>query len=207
MCGIGGVSLISGSNLDGSAVITGMKKIQHHRGPDSQGQWWDNRLGVGLCHNRLAILDLSPAGSQPMHSADGRFIIVFNGELYNFREIREKLKDKGAVFRSESDTEVLLEAYRIWGEKMLPLLRGMFAFALYDSQQDIMFCARDRLGEKPFVYAETAQGFAFASEIPALRVMPGIDTSFDHSAIASMMLHNMRHIPDPYSAYPRCSAS
>jgi len=201
MCGIGGVSLISGSNLDGSAVITGMKKIQHHRGPDSQGQWWDNRLGVGLCHNRLAILDLSPAGSQPMHSADGRFIIVFNGELYNFREIREKLKDKGAVFRSESDTEVLLEAYRIWGEKMLPLLRGMFAFALYDSQQDIMFCARDRLGEKPFVYAETAQGFAFASEIPALRVMPGIDTSFDHSAIASMMLHNMRHIPDPYSAY------
>jgi len=201
MCGIGGVSLISGSNLDGPMILSGMKRIQRHRGPDSEGDWWDDLRGVGLCHNRLAILDPSSAGAQPMYSADGRFIIVFNGELYNYRDLREQLKGKGAVFHSESDTEVLLEAYRIWGEEMLPLLRGMFAFTLYDIQEDILFCARDRLGEKPFVYAETAQGFAFASEIPALCVVPGIDTSFNHSAIAAMMLHNMRHIPDPYSAY------
>ena len=201
MCGIGGVSLISGASVDVPVVLTGMQRIQHHRGPDSQGQWWDEWRGVGLCHNRLAILDLSPAGAQPMHSANGRFIIVFNGELYNYRDLREQLKGKGAVFHSESDTEVLLEAYRIWGEGMLPLLRGMFALTLYDSQEDIMFCARDRLGEKPFVYAETAQGFAFASEIPALCVMPGINTNFDHAALAAMMLHNMRHVPDPYTAY------
>ena len=136
-----------------------------------------------------------------MHSADGRFVIVFNGELYNYRELREHLKTKGAAFHSESDTEVLLEAYRCWGEDMLPLLRGMFAFTIYDSQEGILFCARDRLGEKPFVYAETAQGFAFASEIPALLVMPGINTNFDHPALAAMMLHNMRHVPDPYTAY------
>ena len=201
MCGIGGVSLISGTKLDIPMILSGMKRIQHHRGPDGQGQWWDDRRAVGLCHNRLAILDLSSAGAQPMHSEDGRFIIVFNGELYNYQELREQLKGKGATFRSECDTEVLLEAYRIWGEEMLPLVRGMFALTLYDSQEDIMFCARDRLGEKPFVYAETAQGFAFASEIPALCVMPGIDTNFDHPALAAMMLHNMRHIPDPYSAY------
>ena len=201
MCGIGGVSLISGANVDVPVVLSGMQRIQHHRGPDSQGQWWKEWRGGGLCHNRLAILDLSPAGAQPMHSADGRFIIVFNGELYNYRELREQLRAKGAVFHSESDTEVLLEAYRIWGEGMLPLLRGMFALTLYDSQEDIMFCARDRLGEKPFVYAETAQGFAFASEIPALRVMSGINTNFDHAALAAMMLHNMRHVPDPYTAY------
>ena len=201
MCGIGGVSLTSAVSVDVPSVLSGMQRIQHHRGPDGQGQWWDELRGVGLCHNRLAILDLSPTGAQPMHSADGRFIVVFNGELYNYRELREQLKGKGAVFHSESDTEVLLEAYRIWGEDMLPLLRGMFAFTLYDGQEDTMFCARDRLGEKPFVYAETAQGFAFASEIPALCVMPGIDTNFDHAALAAMMLHNMRHVPDPYTAY------
>ena len=130
MCGIGGISLISGSSLDVPMVLSGIKRIQHHRGPDSQGQWWDKKEKVGLCHNRLAILDLSPAGSQPMHSTDGRFIIVFNGELYNYRDLRQQLKRKGAVFRSESDTEVLLEAYRLWGEDMLTLLRGMFAFTL-----------------------------------------------------------------------------
>ena len=93
MCGIGGVSLVSWSNLDGPMIINGMKRIQHHRGPDSEGDWW----GVGLCHNRLAILDPSPAGAQPMHSADGKFDLVFNGELYNYQDLREQLKSKGAV--------------------------------------------------------------------------------------------------------------
>ena len=175
MCGIGGVSLIAGASLNIPTIMSRMQKIQHHRGPDSNGQWCDKMHKVGLCHNRLAILDLSPTGNQPMHSADGRFIIVFNGELYNYNELRQKLKSKGINFRSESDTEVLLEAYRIWGEDVLPILRGMFAFAIYDSQNDIMFCARDRLGEKPFVYTEATQGFAFASEIPALRVLSGIN--------------------------------
>ena len=162
MCGIGGVSLVSGSNLDLPMIVSGMKRIQRHRGPDSEGEWWDDLQGAGLCHNRLAILDPSPAGAQPMHSADGRFIIVFNGELYNYRELREQLEGLGTIFRSESDTAVLLEAYRTWGETMLPLLRGMFAFTVYDTQEGIMFCARDRLGEKPFVYAVTAQGLAIA---------------------------------------------
>ena len=97
MCGIGGVSLVYRSNLDGPMIINGMKRIQHHRGPDSEGEWWDDWRGVSLCHNSLAILDPSPAGAQPMHSADGKFDLVFNGELYNYQDLREQLKSKGAV--------------------------------------------------------------------------------------------------------------
>lgn len=181
--------------------LEGMAQTQHHRGPDARGVWLSANQTIGLSHNRLAILDLSEAGNQPMHSTDQRYTIVFNGEIYNYLELRQQLVAKGCQFRTHSDTEVLLEAYRQWGEGMLDRLRGMFSFALYDHVEGSLFCARDRVGKKPFVYAQAQQGFIFASEIPAVRQVTGVDTTHDLDAIAAMLLHNLRHIPDPYTAY------
>ena len=201
MCGIGGITLKPGVELNLQPLLERVNKIQHHRGPDGQGLWQNSSSTVGLCHNRLAILDLTPAGAQPMQSADSRFVVVFNGEIYNYRELKTLLESRGVLFRSESDTEVLLESYRAWGEGMLFRLRGMFAFAIFDSKSNSLFCARDRVGKKPFVYAAIPHGFVFASEIPAVRAMPGIDLEIDHSSLAAMLLHNLRHIPDPYTVY------
>jgi len=181
--------------------MSGMLRIQGHRGPDAEGIWISRDRRLGLCHNRLAIVDLSEAGNQPMESVDGRYVIVFNGEIYNYREIRKDLEAGGAQFKSCTDTEVILEAYRCWGEDMLHRLRGMFAFGIYDRLNGELFCARDRVGKKPFVYADTTHGFVFGSEIPAVLAAPGIDRSIDRDALAGMLLHNMRHIADPHTAY------
>ncbi|WP_301102375.1 asparagine synthase (glutamine-hydrolyzing) [Propionivibrio sp.] len=201
MCGIGGIVLQPGVEQNVRRLLEHVIQIQQHRGPDGNGIWLNEAATVGFCHNRLAILDLSPAGAQPMRSSDGRFVVVYNGEIYNYQELRLALVGKGVLFRSSSDTEVLIEAYRAWGEGILLRLRGMFAFAIYDAVAGTLFCARDRVGKKPFVYAQTPSGFAFASEIPAVRIMPGVDLSIDQSALAAMLLHNLRHIPDPYTAY------
>ncbi len=201
MCGIGGIVLKPGLELNLQPLLDRVIKIQHHRGPDARGMWLNSTSTVGLCHNRLAILDLSPAGAQPMQSSDGRYLITYNGEIYNYQELRTHLESRGALFRSGSDTEVLIEAYRAWGDGMLLRLRGMFAFAIFDTLSNSLFCARDRVGKKPFVYAATPHGFMFASEIPAVRAMPGVDLAIDQSALAAMLLHNLRHIPDPYTAY------
>lgn len=199
MCGIGGLYLKPGATLENGSILDQMRTIQNHRGPDSNGKWVCPKRAVGLSHTRLAIVDLSPTGHQPM--LKDAFALVFNGEIYNWQELRAELKADGCSFGSTSDSEVLIEAYRNWGAEMLQKLRGMFAFALYDSESGILFCARDRVGKKPFVYASTRNGFVFASEIPAVRCAPGIDSSLDHSALAAMLLHNLRHIPDPYTAY------
>lgn len=201
MCGIGGIALKAGLEIDIQSVLTKMLSIQHHRGPDAQGVWWSPSANIGLCHNRLAILDLSDAGNQPMNSFDGLLTIVFNGEIYNWQALRKQLEDKGVNFHTGTDTEVLLEAYRAYGTDLPLYLRGMFSFALFDAMDGSLFCARDRIGKKPFVYAETDYGFAFASEIPAVLAMPGCDTTLNHAAIAGMLLHNVRHIPDPHTAY------
>lgn len=201
MCGIGGIVLRQSAVLEIRPILQRITEIQQHRGPDGQGIWLDSSEKVGLCHNRLAILDLSPFGAQPMQSSDGRYVITYNGEVYNYQELKKTLELKGAKFHSESDTEVIIEAYRAWGEGVLQRLRGMFAFAIYDTQTRALFCARDRVGKKPFVYAATPNGFAFASEIPAVRIMPNVDLTIDQSALGAMLLHNFRHIPDPYTAY------
>src|SRR5262245_1736619 len=201
MCGIGGVWLDSPGDrdaLDLSATLARMSKTLEHRGPDDHGVWSDQGLGVGLCHTRLSILDLSPTGHQPMLSGDGRLVITYNGEIYNWPELRDDLESCGARFRGGSDTEVLLEAYRRHGTDVVQHLRGMFAFALFDRAERTLFCARDRVGKKPFVYSETPGAFVFGSEIPAVLAVPGCDTRLDHSALASLLLHNVRHIPDPW---------
>jgi len=199
MCAIGGVCLRPETNLDVTKVLTGMLTKQRHRGPDSDGVFLNKARGVGLCHNRLAILDLTESGTQPMHSADGQYSIVFNGEIYNWKELKKGLESVG--FCSRTDTEILLVMYQKYGVKMLSRLRGMFAFAIFDQVKNIIFCARDRIGKKPFVYAETKHGIAFASEIPAVLCMPDCDTELDQSGLACMLLHNLRHIPDPHTVY------
>jgi asparagine synthase (glutamine-hydrolysing) len=187
--------------LDLSATLARMSKTLEHRGPDDHGVWSDQGLGVGLCHTRLSILDLSPTGHQPMLSGDGRLVITYNGEIYNWPELRDDLESCGARFRGGSDTEVLLEAYRRYGTAVVQHLRGMFAFALFDRAEHTLFCARDHVGKKPFVYSETPGAFVFGSEIPAVLAVPGCDMRLDHSALASLLLHNVRHIPDPWTAY------
>lgn len=201
MCAIGGIYLRPGEELAVEWHLNAMLSIQRHRGPDAEGMWLAEGNHLGLCHNRLAILDLTAAGNQPMYSADGRYVIVFNGEIYNYSQLQKDLVTRGATFRTHTDTEVLIEAYRQWGEDMLQKLRGMFAFCIYDRQSRILFCARDRVGKKPFVYAEARSGFVFASEIPAVRQVEGVDSTYGHDAIAAMLLHNLRHIPDPHTAY------
>jgi asparagine synthase (glutamine-hydrolysing) len=163
MCGFVGIS--------GAVEPRRLEEAVHrlaHRGPDDEGLWWDERAGVGLGHRRLAIIDLSPAGRQPMWDATGQVVIVFNGEIYNYRELRQELLTRGVAFRSQSDTEVLLNLYLTEGVEMLPRLNGIFAFALWDTRDRSLFVARDALGVKPLYYAATPAGVAFASEIKGL---------------------------------------
>ena len=154
-----------------------------HRGPDDAGEWWSADGRVGLAHRRLAIIDLSPAGHQPMHDASGMLSIIFNGEIYNFQDLRAQLMAKGHQFRSVSDTEVILAAYREWGIECLSHLNGMFAFALYDARQQTVFLARDRAGEKPLFYYQANGQLRFASELKALLADPSLPRRINPEAL------------------------
>lgn len=167
------------------ALLAEMGAAIAHRGPDGQGTWAEGR--VGLAHARLAIIDLSPAGAQPMASADRRVVLTFNGEIYNFRELRHRLAGEGVTFRGSSDTEVLVELLARFGEKCLPWLNGIFAFAAWFPAERRMILVRDAAGVKPLYWTRAAAGYAFASEIKALRPVPGIDWSPDPIAIAAYL--------------------
>lgn len=168
MCGIAGV-LAASDAVDLSELCRAMAAGIVHRGPDDDGVYTDPQLGLGLVHQRLSIQDLSPAGAQPMASASGRYIVVFNGEIYNFQELREEFPEPAAGYRGHSDTEVLLAAIEHWGlESTLPRLNGMFAFALWDSVENRLDIIRDRLGEKPLYWSARDGQFSFASEMRAL---------------------------------------
>jgi len=166
MCGIAGQFVIDGDQVD-SDLLHRMSATLAHRGPDGDGIYISDR--IGLAHRRLAIIDLSETGHQPMSNTEKTLWIVYNGEIYNYKELREDLKNLGYVFRSESDTEVILHAYAAWGPDCISRFNGMWAFALWDTSKGELFCSRDRLGIKPFYYAIINGSFFFASEIKALR--------------------------------------
>jgi len=185
MCGIAGIINVAEtpSSADISAMITDIA----YRGPDGVGQICLEADGVALGHRRLSILDLSSAGNQPMASADGRFWLVFNGEIYNYLEIRRDLAALGRTFRSGSDTEVLLYAYEQWGPSCLERFMGMYAFAIWDRTKQELFAARDRLGIKPLYYRETAHGLLFASEIKSILAVQKDPRDVDVSLIDAYM--------------------
>jgi asparagine synthase (glutamine-hydrolysing) len=176
MCGIYGLVRLDCAVERGE--LERQRDLLIHRGPDDAGVWISDCGRVGLAHRRLSIIDLTPGGHQPMLSADGRLAIAYNGEIYNYRELRRELEKSGFVFASESDTEVILAAYRAWGEQCLTRFNGMFAFAIYDRgdgmQAPALFFARDRAGKKPFYYSMGANRFEFASEPKALASRAGI---------------------------------
>lgn len=165
MCGIVGVLYKDPQKICSEEMIVRMRDLMFHRGPDDQGHFIDRN--VGLAHRRLSIIDLS-TGDQPMSTTDGRFTIVFNGEIYNYRELREELRSQGHVFLTHSDTEVILRLYAKHGQAAVPKLNGIFAFAIYDKKRDQLLLARDRMGIKPLYYNHNKAGFVFASEIKSL---------------------------------------
>ncbi len=176
MCGIAGI--IGNRTINADALYQ-MTAVQSHRGPDGDGHrlFADGKVALG--HRRLAIIDLSEKGLQPMEDTSGRFVITFNGEIYNYLEIREELRSLGHYFESNSDTEVILEAYKEWGESCLNRFNGMFAFALFDQNSNTVFCARDRYGEKPFLFAEGKDFVAFASEYKAILQLSEVSLEYD----------------------------
>ncbi len=202
MCGIVGFwSPASGrSEPELRAIVSRMADTLRHRGPDASGAWASAPSGLAFGHTRLAVIDLSPAGRQPMASACGRFQLVYNGEIYNHPELRRELEACGHRFRGHSDTEVLLAAIAQWGvEGTLPRLVGMFAFACWDDHQRRLTLVRDRLGIKPLYYGWCGGALVFASELKALRQYPGFRAEIDRDALALFLQHN--YIPAPWSIY------
>lgn len=192
MCGIIGIA--SQSPINERQLLIAQRDTMYHRGPDDAGIWWSNDGRVGLAHRRLAILDLSPAGHQPMQDETGDLSIVFNGEIYNFKDLRRELEAKGYTFRSNSDTEVILEAYRAWGLDCLTHFNGMFAFGIYDAEQRRIFLARDRAGEKPLFYRSKNGSLYFASELKALMTDPTFPRRLDPEALDCYLAFG--YVPD-----------
>jgi asparagine synthase (glutamine-hydrolysing) len=202
MCGIAGffTSPRSASPDALSATVRRMTDAIVTRGPDDEGAWVDAECGIALGHRRLSILDLSPLGHQPMTSADGRFEIVFNGEIYNFQDLRAELEPHGHTWRGHSDTEIMLAAFVQWGvDEATRRFNGMFAFALWDKQDRVLHLGRDRLGEKPLYYGWAAGQFVFCSELKSLDGFPGFAAEVDRAALTSLLRFN--YIPDPWCIY------
>ncbi len=195
MCGIAGIFHLDVPKPVDADRVAAMADTLAHRGPDGSGVW--TAPGVGLGHRRLSIIDLE-GGAQPMLSPDRRAIITFNGEIYNYREVREELEGKGHLFLTESDTETILAAWRQWGPDCLDRLNGMFAFAIYDADRDALFLARDRLGVKPLFFAELGDGaLLFGSELKALRAHPRFRAEISPQAVEDYLAYG--YVPDDAS--------
>ena len=205
MCGIAG--LLGGkwsSETEQTKTLTAMARSLRHRGPDHNAVWLDVESRLGFAHNRLAIIDVSPAGNQPMHSHSGRYVIVYNGEIYNHQDLRKQLEDEGRApnWTGHSDTETLLAGVEAWGlRKGLERSVGMFAFALWDRSKRELLLARDRIGEKPLYYGRQSLGgpFLFGSELKAIAQHPQFEPEIDRQALALYLRYN--YIPAPYSIY------
>ena len=175
MCGIAGI--VKYNQAESKININLLKRMSDqivHRGPDDEGQWLNEDRSCGLAFRRLSIIDLSKAGAQPMHTEDGRFSIVLNGEVYNHLDIRKRLIDKGYKYKSQTDTESIIYGYSEWGKDILEKMHGMFAFAIWDNEKKELFAARDRLGKKPFYYTIQNGYFIFASEIKSILQFPAL---------------------------------
>ena len=198
MCGIAGICQIDASPLTPEAGqwVKAMTDRMSHRGPDGEGQW--SKGPVCLGHRRLSIIDLS-GGGQPMHSADGQMTVTFNGEIYNYAELKDQLTALGGQFQTSSDTEVILEGYRIWGPDCLARFDGMFAFALWDNHQRRLFCARDRFGKKPFFYTVQNGRLYFASELTGLEQLRHLSLTMNPQAVMRYLAYE--YVPTPRSVY------
>jgi asparagine synthase (glutamine-hydrolysing) len=200
MCGIAGFIHRRTADLEGTAAA--MAGALVHRGPDDAGTWVQSDIGLGLAHRRLAIVDLSAAGHQPMRSPSGRYQIVFNGEIYNHVQLREELQSSGdaCAWRGHSDTETLLAALEAWG--LQPTLKrcvGMFSLALWDRKERVLLLARDRLGEKPLYYGRAGEAFLFGSELKALQAHPAFEAEVDRNCLALYLRYC--YVPEPYSIF------
>jgi len=199
MCGLVGYLSGNAGHINASELLVKMGQAISHRGPDDSGVWFDAEAGVGMFHRRLSILDLSPAGHQPMVSCDGRYVLVFNGEIYNHLKIREELGAK-LQWRGHSDTETLLAGFSVWGiESTVKKAVGMFAVAVWDRQTRTLTLGRDRLGEKPLYYGWQGDTLLFGSELKGLKAHPSFRAQIDRNSLALLMRYN--YIPAPYSIY------
>src|SRR4051812_10971771 len=203
MCGITGFIDRLGSSSEERLleVARRMSRTLTHRGPDDEGHWADAGCGVALGFRRLSIIDVSPTGRQPMTSTSGRFTIIFNGEIYNYPELRADLtRNSRERLRGTSDTEVLLAAFDAWGiEPALRRLNGMFAFAVWDGAEQALYLCRDRIGEKPLYYGWMNNTFLFGSELKALAAHPDFRAAVDHTALAGYLRYG--YVPTPHSIY------
>lgn len=198
MCGLTGIALTHPLDVaELRARLRTMIATIRYRGPDAECVWSDAQ--VGLAHARLSVLDLSPAGQQPMSDAEGRVWLAFNGEIYNFKTLRSELEQQGHHFRSETDSEVILQGYKAWGDEVILRLRGMFAIALWDTRIFSLLLARDRIGKKPLYYAETPSGLVFGSEIKAITAWPDVVRSADLNAIHHYL--SLQYVPTPQTAF------
>lgn len=197
MCGIAGLFDLAGKREFDRDLLAAMNQTQFHRGPDEGDQYLEP--GVALAHRRLSIIDLS-SGQQPMHSADGNLCVVYNGEIYNFADLRAQLKELGCQFRTLSDTEVILHAWQQWGEGCVEHFRGMFAFALYDQRRECLFLARDRLGIKPLFFSVIDDStLAFGSELKVLKAHPRLPRKMEAQAVEDYF--TLGYIPEPKTIY------
>ncbi len=200
MCGINGIfAYHPASNAPSETELLATREAMRARGPDGSGAWWSADRRCGLGHRRLAILDLSERASQPMVSEDGRFVVTFNGEIYNYPTLRRQLAAQGGQFRTSSDTEALLHLYRRFGERMVEHLRGMFAFAIWDEARRELFLARDPYGIKPLYIANDGWTFRFASQVKALLAGGGVSRDPEPAGIAGF--HLFGSLPEPFTLY------
>ena len=197
MCGITGKLHFAPTRHVGEDLIRRMNAVLRHRGPDDEGVWIEGHVGLG--HTRLAIIDVSPSGHQPMSNENGTIWLTFNGEIYNHRDLRAILQQQGHRYRSTSDTETILHLYEEYGADCVQHLRGMFAFALWDSDRQLLLLARDRFGQKPLFYAETAGGLTFASETKAILQDPAVSREVDEVALHHYLTYG--YVPGPWSAF------
>ena len=205
MCGINGIYAYhyAANPIDREELL----RTRDHmaaRGPDGKGEWVSEDARIGFGHRRLSIIDLSDAGAQPMTSADGKLVVTFNGEIYNFKALRAELEGKGRMFRTQSDTEVLLHLYAEKGEAMVHDLRGMFAFALWDAEKRALLLARDPYGIKPLYYADDGWTFRFASQVKAL--LAGGKVSKDPEPAGWVGFYLFGSVPEPWTTYQEVRA-